>query len=113
LHRFKEGSKDTFFFKIIPILSVFDQNQHFKHALFSIFMLTLLISYVKDKIFSHIILSILRICENLILVDMNKFGGIYLFFGGENLLGAVSILLGVFSTFWTTVPFNWGHDSNF
>jgi hypothetical protein len=82
-------------------------------------MLTLLISYVRDKIFSHIILSILRICENfetnvnLILVDMNKFWGIFLFFGGENLLGAVSILLRVFSTFWTTVPFHWGHDPNF
>jgi hypothetical protein len=77
LHRFKEGSKDKLLFKIIPILSDFDQNQHFKHALFRIFMLTLLISYVRDKIFSHIILSILRICENfeknvnLILVDMN------------------------------------------
>jgi hypothetical protein len=80
-------------------------------------MLTLLISYVRDKKFSHIILSILRICENF---EKNfNFGGYELiwghfpFFGYENLLGAVSILLGVFSTFWTTVPFNWGHYSNF
>jgi hypothetical protein len=39
------------------------------------------------------------------------FWGHFPFFGGGNLLGAVSIFLGVISTFLTTVPFNWGHDS--
>jgi hypothetical protein len=80
------------------------------------FMLPLLIPYVSDenykyKIYSHMILSILIICENFekpMLIFFFLGGG-----GGQNLLGPVSFLLRVTSTFWTIVPFNWGNDSTF
>ena len=87
-------------------------------------MVTLLIPYERDKnylnkIYSHMILSILRICENfekkvnLILVDMNSFLGIFSNFlrAFSTVLGVKifwdgSILLRVTSTFWTTVLIN-------
>ena len=123
----------TIFTKISPILSVFDKNLHFKHALFSILMLTLLIPYERDKIYSHMILSILKICVSNFLGSFSTFLGAKIFrgrflfyWGSLQLFGLPFHLIGdmilpfrgsfhffggmkILGVLFQKIPFKWGY----